>query len=254
MASRAPALWALTGALAALTLGACSNTIDGTGGPASTAGTSAGPDFPTGSSSATTPPTSGSRAAPTPTTPTTTPAPKVPSVEQRSHALEQQVDGARVLVRVSGGYEAATYDQDGHIAFWRNPLASTAWKQVGLSAYPVVPDIGPPRATAQGRQLSGMRHATFIVHGIFTGDSSGNAVAFTTGSKGWGAIKAEPSGRIGSSGRPIGKDQVGLSYDFAFRGGRLETKDCSLSRPISDCDTHPVTKLWQWNGSDFSQV
>jgi hypothetical protein len=98
-----------------------------------------------------------------------------------------------------------------------------------------------------------MRNATFIVTGNFTGDGSGNAVAYTTGAKGWGAIKAESNGRIGPSGQPVGSDAIGLSFGFAFVGGLLQTKDCPPNRPIADCGAYPVVKLWAWNGTDFSQ-
>jgi len=155
---------------------------------------------------------------------------------------------------VPGGYEAATYDQAGHVGFWYDSQASTSWRQVGSSRYPYVPDLGAPRAIMQGALLSTMAHATFIVRGTFTGDSSGNAVAFTTGRSGWGAIKAEPNGNIGSSGQPVGSNQIGLGYDFGFVRGRLQTKDCPTNRPISDCDTYPVVKLWQWAGHDFRQA
>jgi len=51
------------------------------------------------------------------------------------------------------------------------------------------------------------------VRGNFTGDASGNAVAFTSGAKGWGAIKAESNENIGPSGQPVGANLIDLSYD-----------------------------------------
>jgi hypothetical protein len=152
---------------------------------------------------------------------------------------------------VPGGFQAASWDQHGGIGFWSEAVSDTTWRLMGDSRYPDVAALGPPEATALGALLRNMDNATFIVHGNFTGDGSGNAVAFTTGPHGWGAIKAETGGNIAPSGSPVGANLVGLSYDFAFRNGYLETKDCPTNRPISDCDEHPVTKLWIWAGHEF---
>jgi hypothetical protein len=157
-------------------------------------------------------------------------------------------------VRVRGGFEAATYDQSGHIRFWFEPTEAATWELVGRSRYPDIAQLGPPHATTQGALLRNMADATFIVRGTFSGDGSGNAVAFTDGRQGWGAIKAEPNGNIGPSGRPVGADLIGLSYDFGFRDGYLVTKDCPANRPISECDQHPVVKEWVWAGHDFVRV
>lgn len=203
--------------------------------------------------------------APTTSTPapgsstSTGPAPSkgvaVPTLAERTRALAVLAAGDRSsVVRVPGGYEAATVDQRGGIRFWRDPTRSTTWTQIGSSRYPYVPAIGSPHATLTGALLAGMTHPTWIVRGIFTGDGSGNAVAFTDGSRGWGVIKAETSGNIGPSGAPVGSDRIGLSYGFAFAGGELVTADCPTNLAISECDTHQIRKHWRWNGTDFSLV
>lgn len=178
-----------------------------------------------------------------------------PSKTQHRQALRHRTPKAsHVVVAVPGGYEAATFDQSGHIRFWHSPKSSTAWRQVGHSRYPKNPQAGGPRARVKGALLGGMQHATFIVHGLFTGDASGNAVAFTTGPHGWGTIKAKSGGNIGSSGQTIGSNMVGLSYDFAFAHGNLQTKDCPSNRVIAECGSHPVVKQWHWNGNDFTRI
>ncbi|HET6877032.1 MAG TPA: hypothetical protein VFH38_05850 [Jatrophihabitans sp.] len=200
------------------------------------------PDFPSSTSG-----------VPSPTGPAPTKQIALPTRRQRITALQAQAGGqAVVLVAVPGGYEAASYDQLGNLRFWREASDSGTWTQVGASSYPYVPALGPPHARVRGALLSGMQHATFIVYGVFTGDGSGNAVAFTTGANGWGAIKAEPNGNIGPSGQPVGADLIGLSYNFGFAGGRLITEDCPTDRPISQCGTHPIVKSWVWTGSDFA--
>jgi hypothetical protein len=186
---------------------ACSTTVSGNGrehtpaaGASSTHGFPSQPASSSGASSSSAPPT----------TPATTPAPpRRPTRAQLDARLAALTPGQRhLLVAIPGGFEAISYDQSGHIGFWRN--SGAAWLQVGASTYPYSSGIGAPAdAAATGALLRDMQHATFIVTGVFTTDGSGNAVAYTTGPRGWGAIKAEPNGNIGPSGQPIGADGSG---------------------------------------------
>jgi hypothetical protein len=155
-----------------------------------------------------------------------------------------------VRVRVPGGFEAATWDEVGNIAFWHDAT------QVGKSTYPFDPSLGEdtPRVKVTGALIAGMTHATFIVHGTFTTDGGGNAVAFTAAPTGWGVIKAQRDGNLAPSAAPVGNDRIGLSYDLGFVGGKLQTKDCPTDRPIVDCASHPVTKLWVWSGQAFRRA
>lgn len=198
--------------------------------------------LPTSSSQTELPPTSA---------PPTTAAPLTRAARVR--ALIAQTNGeANDVVAVPDGYEAATWDQFGHIQFWHDAADTVQWQQVGQSRYPYSPALGAPHARVIGALLTGMQHATFIVRGIFTGDGSGNAVAFTDGPNGWGAIKAEPDGNIGPSGAPVGPNKIGLSFGFGFLGGDLVTADCPTNRPISECGSHAIVKRWVWNGQDFN--
>ena len=143
---------------------------------------------------------------PTPSPPSSSPSPTptIPSLAARTAALSHASGGLpSVIVGVPGGFEAMTWDQATHVGFWYDPTTSTTWQPVGSSVYPWVAAIGgPPQASATGALLIGMQHATFIVTGNFSGDGSGNAVAYTTGANGWGVIKAEPNGNIGPSVNP----------------------------------------------------
>ncbi len=227
---------------------ACRTTTSGTGSELTPTGPSS-PDFPSQPSSPQTSTTPAS--SPATTTPANTTPPSRAQLAARLAALTpgQQV----VLVAIPGGYEAISYDQQAHLGFWK--YAGTDWARAATSTYPYSTAIGgPAEATATGALLTGMHDATFIVTGNFTGDSSGNAVAYTTGAKGWGAIKAEANGNIGPSGQPVGADKIGLSFGFAFVAGRLQTEDCPTNQPIAACGSNPVTKLWAWNGTDFVRV
>lgn len=234
-------------------LAGCSSVTSGHGSATSAGASLSQPDFP--STSPTTPGPSTATFPSTTPTPPPSPSPGPQTRAQRAAQLRAQTNGEdTVLVRVPSGYQAASYDQSGNISFWSEAASDTTWQLIGHSRYPTVSQLGPPQASARGTLLRNMSDATYIVRGVFTGDGSGNAVAFTNGPRGWGAIKAEPNGNIGPSGRPVGANLIGLSYDFGFRNGYLVTQDCSLDRPISDCDQYPITKLWVWTGQDFTRV
>jgi hypothetical protein len=240
------ALAAVACAVALLSAGCASVTSgQGTAGSPSVS-SSHRPDFPSSSVSVQVPTTSN-----LPATPASSPsAPQTPA--ERQAKLDAQTNGAAsVLVRVPGGFQAASYDQRGNIHFWAESMSDTTWREIGHSRYPNVPQLGPPHASVRGALLRNMSDATFIVHGNFTGDGSGNAVAFSNGRRGWGAIKAQPNGNIAPSGRPVGANLIGLGYDFAFKRGYLETKDCSPDRPLSECGAHPIVKYWVWRGGEF---
>jgi hypothetical protein len=230
----------------------CSTTTSGRGSQAPDATTS----LPTGTTSQPTPPVSTSpSSSPPPSSPS--PTPTVPSLAERTAALSKASGGLpSSIIAVPGGFEAMTWDQATHVGFWSDAISSTTWQRVGSSTYPWEPAIGgPPHAAATGALLTGMQHATFILTGNFSGDGSGNAVAYTTGPNGWGVIKAEPNGNIGPSGQPVSADRIGLSFGFRFVGGLLETQDCNPSFPIADCGgPTTIVKLWRWTGIDFRRV
>jgi hypothetical protein len=155
-----------------------------------------------------------------------------------------------VIVNVPGAVEAMTFDQRGHVTFWRH---TTAWANVGHSSYPFDATFAPSAlAKGKGTLLSGMSHATFIATGLFSGDGSGSAIAYTTGAKGWGAIKAEANGNIGPSGQGVTFGGIGLAEGFGFVNGLLMSADCSSTLPIADCGGNQrVIKYWRWAGHDF---
>jgi hypothetical protein len=158
-----------------------------------------------------------------------------------------------VLVTTSTGYETMVVAQTGKVSFWRYRSSDVSVAKIGLSSYPYdLKSLGPPYAVGRGAVLKGMVHATFIVTGVFSTDGSGNAVAYTTGPQGWGAIKAARNGNLTPSGTGVGLRGIGLSQGFEFVLGQLETADCSTAIPISQCsDNNRVLKIWTWTGTEF---
>jgi hypothetical protein len=252
----------LAGVVLAVLVGGCSATTGGSG-TARLGSVARTPDFPSGTPapSGTAPFGTGTGTAPSGTAPSgstpsgSTPSdPGGPTLQQRDGRLTAQTNGQpHVAVGVPGGLEAAVWGSGDAIGFWRSAGASPDWTQVGSSSYPQLV-AGAPGVAVNGTLLTGMTHATFIVTGQFTTDGSGQAVAFTTGPKGWGAIKAEPDGNIGPSGAPVGADRIGLARGFAFADGELVTADCPQNRPIAGCGGHEVLKRWTWTGTDFRRA
>lgn len=172
-----------------------------------------------------------------------TPAPTSPA----GHRAATATAGADV--RLAGGVtERATWDQNGHITFWRADV------RIGTSSYPLAPALGPVRPSVTGGFVTGMPHAIFILTGLFTADSSLNSIAYTADAHGtWGAIKAERNGAIGPSGQPVGTDRIGLANGFYVVHAQLETADCSAGLPMAACGgDQRVLKFWTWNGHDFT--
>lgn len=162
-------------------------------------------------------------------------------------------DVKSVVVAKTDGSETMVVNQTGTVTFWKYDSSKYTITKIGRSTYPYAPkDLGPPKAVGRGTVLKGMVHATFIVAGVFSTDGSGNAVAYTFGSGGWGAIKAQKSGNLAPSGQGVGVSAIGLSQGFDFVNGLLETADCSSTLPYSQCGgNRRVLKRWEWDGSEF---
>ena len=136
----------------------------------------------------------------------------------------------------STGSDEMVVGQQGTVTLDRGQPGADPCRIEQLSVRP-----GRPRRAARGRARCGPdehEHATFIVTGVFSGDGSGNAVAYTSGSGvGWGAIKAQPNGnlkpvrarRAGERDRPVRRLRI---LERAARNHRLlvETADLRLQR------------------------
>jgi len=132
-----------------------------------------------------------------------------------------------VVVRMPGGYEAACYDQHGHITFWRRTAAG--WHELAQSTYPQDVADGPGSydehgVGVKGAMLPGMTDAVYIVNGPFTGDGSGNVVAYGNGPDGWGVLLPHKAGQLISSGTGSAVLNPGIYLDDRFSQGMLETE------------------------------
>jgi hypothetical protein len=158
---------------------------------------------------------------------------------------------ARVIVAIGGGhYEAAVYDKAGHIDFWK--YSGSKWAEVGRSSYPRIQQ-GPTTTTLEtvvGRQLTGMSDATFITTGGFTGDSTGNAIAFGRGPRGWGTMALEPGNVLVPTGNgSTNNDTPGIFFNEDFSGGQLETIVENPYFSTASGSEFPLVTYWSWDNA-----
>ena len=123
-----------------------------------------------------------------------------------------------------------------------------------MSTYPVI----SPQAsgtTITGALLAGMTDATFIARGGYSGDGSGNAIAFTNGPDGWGTIAPGPGDTLIPTGnRSTDNRTPGNSYTELFHGGDLETSDPG-SLPLGpNGEEWQVDRVYAWRAGVFRQV
>ena len=153
---------------------------------------------------------------------------------------------AHAIVTITGGgYEAAVYDKTGHIDFWK--FSGTKWAEVGRSSYPRLQPFPTPLGSVVGRQLKGMADATFIARGIFTGDSTGQTIAFGKGQRGWGTIAWGPGNVLVPTGNgSTDNDTPGIYFNEQLSAGQLETT--SLNPYFSTAmNYYPLTANWSWD-------
>jgi eukaryotic-like serine/threonine-protein kinase len=159
-------------------------------------------------------------------------------------------------VRVPGGYEGAAWADNGPVTFWKWISADPRWDQAGASSYPVLPpQFGTPATTITGALLAGMSDATFIAKGAFTGDGTGNFIAFTNGPHGWGTVAPGPGNTLVPTGRKSTDNTTpGNSYTELFSGGDLEVSDPGSLPFAPNGEEWQVDRVYAWSGGAFRQV
>ncbi|WP_328603332.1 hypothetical protein OG943_24945 [Amycolatopsis sp. NBC_00345] len=215
-----------------------------------TGGSSAQPAGPSAPSTSAAPTASSAPAGGSAQNPT--PAGNAAPAEQSKSQLLAKVPGQQAfVVSVPTGFEAVTYDQSGHVGFWTDSPAG--WHKDTTGSYPYTPGAhSPAAAKAGGALLSGMHHATFVLTGAFSQDSTGNAIGYTDGSSGWGIITAQPGGNLAPASPNVDSNSSGVSHAMALTGGQLQTEDCDPDQPLAECGgSSAVKKLWHWDGNQF---
>jgi hypothetical protein len=165
---------------------------------------------------------------------------------------------ARDVVAADGSFEAATYDQYGHINFWREETGH--WVGLAQRLYP--PDAGngsmsyssTGAVSVTGQVLVGMTEPIYIVSGHFSSDGSDNSLAFSDGPAGWGVVVEQASGVLSSDGESLTDQGTGLNWEDRFVAGRFETLQRPAGWTPAFDSEFPVTQLWSWATSGFNLV
>ena len=185
-----------------------------------------------------------------------TTTPPAPTTAQATAALAGLAPGTRsTLVAMPDGYEAATYDQSGNVAFWRYTAGS--WDDLGHSTYPMLPKLHQYGVAAStnltGMLLGGMSDATFIAEGQFTYDPSGKNVAFSNGPKGWGVVRQPTPTTLESDGRGSTDDTTpGLRYGMRFEGSMLVTVDANPYFDTQHAWPYALVTYWKGTATGFA--
>ena len=180
----------------------------------------------------------------------------LPTIAVATAELAQLAPGTQSwIVKVPAGYEAATWDNNGNVDFWK--LAAGPWQKVGASRDPDLGPNDPPYDTkVTGALLTGMSDATFIATGEFSGDGTGTAEAYTLDpGKGWGIIGAGPSNTLVPTGQPATDNTTpGLRFRMTFSNGDIETTDQNPDFYVADGPEYALVTDWKWDGTKFTDV
>jgi len=162
---------------------------------------------------------------------------------------------ATAPIAVPGGYEAAAWDEAGHVTFWKWAAGAATWSQVGATTYPVV-RMEPIDTTITGALLSGMTDATFIANGFFSGDGTGSYIAFTNGPHGWGTMAPGPGeGTLIPTGNASTDNTTpGNSYAELFSGGDLDRIDTGNLPFGPNGEEWEIERGYAWSGGEFREV
>lgn len=153
------------------------------------------------------------------------------------------------VVQVSSGvYEAASWDAKGNVWFWRT--AGQGWHKIGSSRYPTLPGPGGGRTKIASTILPGMQHAMYLADGVFTGDSSGNDIAFAASPAGrWGTVAPQGDSLV-PTGKPATDNTTpGIWRAARFTGGKLRTTVGNPFTANATASTYPLITDWSWRQS-----
>lgn len=250
-----PTLWAALALTTSAGLVGCGTQT--AGGPSST-------DSPIATGSATTTGSPATSSSPPATTPegqhskTGTPAAPVPQHHRSAAKTLMKASGYLhpAVVRVGDHWEGATLGSGDRVIFWKSD--GTSWDKVNASSHlPVFsPNAGKP--SVDGALLPGADHATFLVTGAFTGNSTGSALSYGHADGGWSLITAQPDGSLAPSGHGIHRlGEHGLELNIVFTQKGLKT--LSMWSPTSRAPnalqaSEPTVRYWKASGNRLTMT
>lgn len=175
------------------------------------------------------------------------PAVNAKALEEARVSLQRAARGQAVtVVAIGAGFEAATYDQRGHLSFWAD--TSGSWARQAARTYPGSAGRG---VTVSGALLPGMHAATFVLDSPeLVEDGSARAVVYARGRTGWGILSRKGSALVPAD-HP-GASAQALFYDAWLlpTGLRTSVDSETVAEAIAG-SVNPVVDYWRWNSGRF---
>jgi len=169
------------------------------------------------------------------------------ALKEARTSLQRVARGQAVTVVVTGaGFEAATYDQHGHIDFWAD--TSGSWTRQAARTYPDPTGRG---ATVTGALLPGMHDATFVLDSPgLVEDGSACAAVYARGRSGWG-ILARKGPALVPAVHP-GESAQALFVGAWLLPSGLRTSVGSETVAVAIAGSvNPVVDYWRWSNGRF---
>jgi len=175
------------------------------------------------------------------------PATSARDLEGARASLQRAAWGQAVTVVATGtGFEAATYDQHGHLDFWAD--TSGSWTRQAARTYPGSTVQG---VTVSGALLPGMPDATFVLNSPgLVEDDSVRAVVYARGGSGWGMLSRKGSALVPVV-HPAASAQALFFGAWLLPGGlRTSVESETVAEAIAG-SVNPIVDYWRWSNGRF---
>lgn len=189
----------------------------------------------------------------------------LPSEASATAQLKKIVKTDRVAVELDSGsqsgdlmYQAAVITGKKTVAFYQ---FHDGWGKVVERKIPTVAAGADDRKVA-GFQVTGANDPVFVVTGSFTGNSTGQALAFGRGENNvdvnWGLLVGKGKNLV-NSGKGLAElgDGPGLELSITVRDGQLVTKSMwgpGYDNANVEQSTNPVVRTWKGTGAGDNLV
>ncbi|YAL82910.1 hypothetical protein ACMYYO_13455 [Dermacoccaceae bacterium W4C1] len=128
-----------------------------------------------------------------------------------------------------------------------------------LEHLPTVYDEDNSTLSITGGMVKGSADPVFIVKGAFTGDGTGQALAYhRNATSGWGVLTAQADRTIASSGTGISElGGYGLELNIFIQDGYLYTSSLwsrTSDAPLAEQTSNPVLRSWMGDSGAFRML
>lgn len=177
----------------------------------------------------------------------TSPAANSKALDGARASLQRAARGQAVtVVATDAGFEAATYDQHGHLDFWAD--TSGSWTRQAARTYPGSAGRG---VTVSGALLPGMPDATFVLDSPgLVEDDSARAVVYARGGSGWGILSRKGSALV-PAGHPAVSAQALFFGAWLLPAGLRTSVESETTAEAIAGSVNPIVDYWRWSNGRF---